>query len=96
MIAPGTWRRSSATIALKPAAASVVGALGSPSVTSVAGLATTIPASFSAEPRNSPMPAEIASSAISHHIDDPLRTRLTLSTRNKQPEENSAERHLQE
>ncbi len=47
MMAPGTARRSSATIAIKPALASnAAGAFKSPSVTSVSALAATMPASF--------------------------------------------------
>ena len=60
--APGTFRRSSATMIAKPSSARTAGqAVRSPMVTSVAGWSTMMPAFFRAMmPRNSPMPAEIA------------------------------------
>ena len=62
MMAPGTRLASSATMTMKPHTARMTdGAVSAPSVTSVAGWATTMPAFFSAMmPRNRPMPAEIA------------------------------------
>src|SRR5262249_33232418 len=61
-VAPTMLRKLSATITTKPAKQRIAGhCLRSPSVTSVAGFATTIFASSSAMmPRNSPTPAEIA------------------------------------
>ena len=93
MMAPGTARRSSATIAIKPALASnAAGAFKSPSVTSVSALAATMPASFSAMiPRNKPIPAEIAifcDGGMASMIHD--RMRVTLRIRKRHPERNTA------
>jgi hypothetical protein len=62
-VAPTTRRALSAAIRMKPKRQSAAGpAARSPSVTSVAGAATTILVSLKAMmPRKSPMPAEIAS-----------------------------------
>ena len=93
MMAPGTARRSSATMTIKPAQAnSVAGLFRSPSVTSVSGLAAMIPASFNAMmPRNKPMPAEIAifcDSGIASTIQERMRVRLRI--RNRTPEMKTA------
>ncbi len=93
MMAPGTVRRSSATMTINPAAASrVAGLFRSPRVTRVSGLAAMIPASFSAMmPRNSPIPAEIAifcDSGMASTIQERMRVRLRI--RNSTPDRNTA------
>ncbi len=91
--APGTRRAESAAIALKPIRASTaVGAVSSPTVTSVAGLPSMMPAFLRAiTPRKKPMPAEIASfcpRGIASMIH--RRTGSRLSVTNSTPETNTA------
>ena len=91
--APVTRARSSATMAMKPAATSSTGGLDtSPRVTSVAGWATTMPAFLSAMmPRKSPMPAEIASlSDCGTALTTQSRAGDRLSSRNSVPDRKTA------
>ena len=92
-IAPLTLSRSSATIRKKPSTASTTcGECRSPSVTAVAGEATTMPALLSAiRARNRPMPTVIASRS---DCGMPLmicsRIRSTVTSMNRQPEMKTA------
>ena len=92
-MAPGTRALSSATMARKPSTARITGAeCRSPSVTSVALSPTTIPALLSAiSARNRPMPTVMA---LRSDCGMPsmmcLRMPNSVTTRNKQPEMNTA------
>ena len=88
-IAPRTFHTLSAPIVSRPNKASAApGALRSPSATSVAGLATTIPAFFNPiKPMNSPIPpATAANSCCGMTATIICRTPVSVSSRKATPE----------
>ena len=91
-IAPRTFHTLKAAISSSPNSASAApGALRSPSATSVAGLATTIPAFLRPmKPMNSPIPPATAANRCTGIADTiNWRTPVSVSTRNATPEMNT-------